>query len=331
MATVFETILTDIDTVAAVTVTSIYAGFNVLVLPFITKLLIISMVFFGISVMMGWIEYPMKQFAKMAIKIVMVLALVSNWVYFDLFLYGIFTNSPDAIGSILLSAISSASATPTPSSATGLKSAIGILYEQGMLRADYGYASGGIIMPFVLGIIIQLSVLFLCGFAIALLGLSKIGMACVLSLGPIFIIFLLFDATRQMFSSWLQQVFNFGFVSILTYVILIFFIGIFGNAISNINTTVVLGDLGSLLLISFIGSYVFSQIPGIASGLAGGAQVTTLGSFSRASNRLAGGAGDLTKRGGNKLIKGGGRLLQKGGSTLKTAFTNRRNNSIRRK
>ena len=57
-------------------------------------------------------------------------------------------------------------------------------------------------------------------YALYLLVLSKIALAILLGLAPLFFLFLLFDATRDFFVHYLRQVFNFALIPIFTAAVL---------------------------------------------------------------------------------------------------------------
>ncbi len=280
MANLVDEVITLIDNSSVGMVGAIYGALGADALPFVRNMLIITTILFGISMMMGWVEYPIRQFAKNAFKIITVLALAFNWVFFDVLIYNLFTNSPDEIGTIILDAVGAGPA-------ANISSQVGSLLEDGIIASGAAFASDGFFMPYVLGALIFIAILIICGFVLALLVLSKVAMTCVLALGPIFIIFLLFDGTRQMFASWIQQILNFGFIAILTYIVMAFFVQMLQTSINAIP----LGEpelqhIAPLCLVGFVATFVLSQIPGIASGLAGGVQVSTMGAFAAMSRQL---------------------------------------------
>ena len=276
MANIVDNTLAKIDAVSGGMVAGVYGDLGASLFPAVRNILIISMIFFGISMMLGWIEYPARQFAKNTVKIVMVLVLAFNWSYFNLFFYDLFTNAPDAIGTIILGSIDGGGMT-----SGSISSQIGELLEKGIVASGAAFASDGWFMPIVLGALIFIAILMICGFALALLILSKIAMIVILSLGPLFVIFLLIEQTKPMFASWLQQIFNFAFITILTYTVMAFFGILIAEILEGIpGDSPQLSHIAPLCIIGFAGSFVLAQIPGIASGLAGGVQVGTMGAFS---------------------------------------------------
>ncbi len=321
MPNLVSEVMTSIDDTSAGMVTAIFDVLGANIFPFVRTMLIISMISFGISMMMGWIEYPVRQFAKRSFLIITVLTVAFNWVYFDLFIYTVFTDSPDELGGLMLGAIG---AIPPGN----ISEQLGVLLHNGIIASGKAFASSGMFMPYILGALIFIAVLIVCAYAVALLALSKISMAVILALGPIFIVFLLFDSTKAMFSSWLQQLFNFAFITLLTYIVLAFFLTLINNTINIISPSPEVDDVVPLCVIGFIGTFVLMQIPGIASGLAGGVQIGTMGAMSA----LARGASRMNasvSRGVGGVGGGAGKLAGKGIKNIYDRIRNR--NTIKRK
>jgi len=314
MANLVDDVMTSIDNTSAGMVASIYNALGIEAFPFIRTMLIISMVLFGISMMLGWIEYPVRQFAKNSFKIITVLTLAFNWPFFNIIIYSLFTNSPDEIGSLILTAVGAGNT-------AGISSQIGQLLHNGIVASGMAFSSSGMFMPYILGALIFIAILVICGFALALLALSKIAMAVILALGPIFILFLLFDGTKQMFASWIQQILNFGFVSILTYIVMAFFLTLIDNTINLIPISPEIEDVVPLCVIGFIGTFVLLQVTGIASGLAGGVQVTTMGAMGAMGRQMQ-------RFSATPALKQAGNLGSKGFQGARNAYDRIRNRNI---
>ncbi len=56
----------------------------------------------------------------------------------------------------------------------------------------------------------------LCVYTMFLIALSRIALAVLLALGPLFLALLLFDATRRFFEAWLAQLANYALITVLT-------------------------------------------------------------------------------------------------------------------
>lgn len=163
--------------------------------------------------------------------------------------------------------------------------------------------------PMLLGMmsafLIELIGLVLVGLGAALLLVSKIALAILLAVGPIFVLLLLFDATRALFQAWLGQVIT----AMLTYVLagIVIYFALF-VVIRYLNTALVqtpagtvpaLGQFVPFLLLCVVAIVLLLQVPAMAAAIGGGVQVSTLGvaqAASRLTFRGAQGLGDFSAR-----------------------------------
>lgn len=124
-------------------------------------------------------------------------------------------------------------------------------------------------------------VLFAIGLGTYLL--SKVAFALILAIGPVFIFLAAFPSTKRFTESWLGQALGFALTNALIAVAFSLF-GEFVNqfaadmAANTANTTTVLKDCVSLLLICISLSLVLWNIDTIASALAGGSSINGIGS-----------------------------------------------------
>ena len=178
-------------------------------------------------------------------------------------------------------------------------------------------------MKYILGLIVFISVGVLVVSILALVVLSKIAIAILLGLAPIFIVAVLFNFTNKMFETWLQQLINFTLVIIFTYAISAFFITLVTQLLGQLiqrGEEITFGDVAPLSIISIVLGVLLKQVPGIASALAGGAQVGILNSI--------GNAGSIV----SNLHRGSGTALRQGASVINkvAVATTRRANTVRR-
>jgi len=140
--------------------------------------------------------------------------------------------------------------------------------------------------------LIEVVGLVLVGLGAALLLLSKIALAILLAIGPVFVLLLLFDATRSLFRAWLGQVIT----AMLTYVlagIVIYFalfviIRYLATALAQtpVGTVPALGQFVPFLLLCVVSIVLLLQVPAMAAAIGGGVQVSALG-VAQAASRIA--------------------------------------------
>ena len=78
----------------------------------------------------------------------------------------------------------------------------------GLITGDVGF--------YIAAAAIYALVGFVCVYTIFLIALSRVALAVLLALGPLFIVMALFDATRRFFEAWLHELSNYALVAILT-------------------------------------------------------------------------------------------------------------------
>ncbi|WP_020211027.1 type IV secretion system protein [Gilvimarinus chinensis] len=280
-ANMADVVLDMVDTNGIFFVQNVYGALSMTFSTFVWPLITISVIIFGFAMMMGWIEYPLREFGKKVLLITTILALISTWSFFNIFFYQMFTDGPDEVATIILNW----TGIGTPLSTS---SKLGELMTQSFVLAGEAFDADGWFMKYILGAMIVLACLAYCVYALALIVIAKIGTIITLALGPIFIVFLMFSATKNMFGSWLQQLFQFAFTLILTYLVIIFFMGMYEKSLDSLPSSEIetLADIIPLVVVSFIGMLVLAQVQSLASGLASGAQLGTLGAFAAIGRRL---------------------------------------------
>ena len=149
-------------------------------------------------------------------------------------------------------------------------------------------------------IIIVFGTIFLIVSAVYII-LAKLFLAILAILGPIFIVLALFPATRQFFSSWVNQVVNYSLLILVLSLVSSLFITFIENVFVN-----KLGDTFDMtsffLMPAVLGIFIIIllRVPDLAAGLSGG-----MGGMGSGANALSGAGGGAIKSMFSKG-KGGG-------------------------
>ena len=147
-------------------------------------------VVYGYMVMTGQVQHLYTTAFRTILLVGFVTYTALNWDWFS-YLYEVFTKSPDLFSSTL-------------SLGRDQKSSLDELYDRGMDTAFSIWSRSGFDLAlWGLGVAVFGVTLCLIGFAVFLLLLAKMLVAVTLGLGPIFVAFCLFDATRQWFKNWI--------------------------------------------------------------------------------------------------------------------------------
>lgn len=164
--------------------------------------------------------------------------------------------------------------------------------------------------------------------ATVLLVIADVGAVMVASVGPLFFGTLLFPATRQYFSAWLNTALSYALIPLLVAVVTVISVGLSKEMLvpggsTLVDTTfkkVFLAALGNLALL-----FVLRQVNSMASSLsAGGINAGQPGSLADAA-RTAGKLGGLAAKLGFRTARGAYRLGAKG-----VAAASNRRNSVRK-
>lgn len=243
---------------------------------------------YGYMVMTGHIQ----QLYKTALRNILLVGFVTytalNWDWFS-YLYDVFTKSPDLFGSTL-------------SLGHDANSALDELYDRGMDTAfSIWTRSGWDLSLWGLGVAVFVVTLCLTGFAVFLLLLVKLLVAATLALGPIFVSFCLFDATRQWFRNWIGSLVALVVFQLVLYACVGMGYAIYGAVVppgelytaSSVDPTQVQGRVLPLLLIFLSLLYVLRKADGHAQALIGSMNYVgdALGHVVRSTTRVLNAAG----------------------------------------
>lgn len=147
---------------------------------------------YGYLVMTGQIQHLYTSAFRNIFLIGFVTYTALNWDWFG-YLYDMFTKSPDMFSATL-------------SLGHNDKSVLDELYDRGIQTAFSIWSrSGWDLVMWGLGAVVFVVTLALIAFAVFLLLLAKLLVAVTLALGPIFVSFCLFEATRQWFKNWIAS------------------------------------------------------------------------------------------------------------------------------
>jgi len=153
----------------------------------------------------------------------------------------------------------------------------GNLWQKGgLLSGDFGFYLAGAVVWCLIGV--------LCVYAMFLIALSSIALAVLLALGPLFIALLFFDATRRFFTAWIAQLANYALITILTVMVAALLLKIVQSYAAQTaarGTAILTVDALNMMLVALLVFLVLRQVMPIASGLAGGGSLSSLGVGSR--------------------------------------------------
>ncbi len=260
-----------------------------------TSLVAVYVMLWGWSMMRGVISEPVTDGVNRVVRLSVIVGLATNVGLYNAHISDFLWQTPDALAGLIANGYSDSTA-----NANFLDILAGKAYDFGQAYYEKGQASPGLIPDF--GMLVAAYTVWGCGlaataYAAFLLVLSKIVLAVALGVGPLFILFLLFEPSKRLFDAWLGQVLNYIFLVMLTAaaikllltIIGVYLDAVFGSYAAAGGADPSYGELFPMIAVSAIGFLALMQLPSIASALGGGVAVFSLGAVRWAYDRATGG------------------------------------------
>jgi type IV secretion system protein VirB6 len=165
------------------------------------------------------------------------------------------------------------------------------IWEQGGAVAGYLFNNGGVFQGdfgyFIAGVVVWVLMGLLCVYTMFLIALSHVALSILLALGPFFVAMLLFESTKRLFDAWLAQLTNYALITLLTVMaaaLLLQIVNSFATQTAARGTAIQTVDALNMVLVSVLVFLFMRQVMPIASSLASGAALNSMGTISRAVN-----------------------------------------------
>lgn len=251
----------------------------------ITTLFVLLIVLYGWGFWHGWVKGTWGEAFSNILKIAFVYYLTMNWENFSMWFYEMYYHGSEEI----ISTIAGKSGGGTGSPAT---IALEKFLTKGSNAAiDMFIAVDGLsaIPVFFIAVILLLLVLVVTGIATFLICMSKMGIALLLSVGIIFIAFLLFEKTRPHFESWIGLLLNYALCGILTIALLQFMSALQEDFIKTLSSNgsrdiqTAFWDYASFIFFCIVFAGMFYFIPTIAGNLSTGYGLGGMGALNKAA------------------------------------------------
>jgi type IV secretion system protein VirB6 len=224
---------------------------------------------YGVAILRGAINEPIMDFAVRSLKLAFISLIATTPAYGDWVTIPLFHIAPDALTQAV-----SGQASGDP----------GAAFDAFFARAAYlgeriGQSPGIMLSPMVFlpgAVVIIGACAAAMGFGLTML--AKVALALIIALGPIFIGCALFDASRRFFFGWLSQAVNYLLLLALMITVFQLIIGLIDAQWGELDTMDPLASGALFIALCVLAVIFFFQIPGLASGIAGGASAG-LGDF----------------------------------------------------
>lgn len=254
--------------------------------PVIVTLATLYVVVWGYLHLMGRIEEPFVAGVKRLIVMALILGVSLSLWYYNEIIVDTFFSAPSALAARVI----------------GSYDSVGVI--DGLLYAGSDVATAlnrrasifnGNFSFFLASLAVHIIVGLTAVYTMFLMVLSRVALSVLLALGPFFIAMLFFDTTKRFFESWIAQLANYGFITILTGLVAALMLRVVMRAAEEaleVGGSVEIGDAVRLCAAAGLTFLVMRQVMPMAAGLASG---LALSSFGVVSAALAWGLGTASR------------------------------------
>ncbi len=244
--------------------------------PAVITLATVYVMVWGYLQLTGRIEEPMIAGLKRLLTLAVVLgAALHLWLY-NAVVVDTFYRAPAQLAAVLVGASDPVSSLDAIWARGGAVASF-LWNNGGIFNGDFGYYVAGAVVWVVIGL--------LCVYVMFLIALSSIALAVLLALGPLFLALLLFESTRRFFESWIAQLANYAFITILTVLVAALLLQVvesYAAQTAQRGSALVTVDALDMMLMSVLVFLLMRQVMPIAASLAGGVALSSFGLVSGA-------------------------------------------------
>lgn len=294
--------------------------------PTATTLLIVYVSMWGMMMLLGRIQEPVMDGATRIIRLGLITGIALYIGNYNQYVSDVLWATPDALAAVVSGAGASSGA-----QAQFLDALMSKMYDFGVAFLDAGEAQANSFGIPNVNLTLAGGMVIFAGVAVTAYGaflyaLSKVALAVLLAIGPIFIVLSMFDATRKFLDAWIGQVLNYVIMIVLAAAVMATIVKVLQAYLVSPGAVAAmqspeLSDMLPAAAFAAIGVLVLAQIPSIASALGGGVAIGTLGVASVAWRKATGAA---TGAGRGAWNLGTGRSLSDMRSARRARQTNAR-------
>lgn len=251
------------------------------------SMLMIYMMLWGWAMLRGMISEPITDGAARIIRLSVITGIALSLGRYNTYVSNFLWQTPDALAGIVASGYSS--------SASNVQYLDGLMSKIYDLGDAYWQKASATTIPsfglYIVALLVWVGGVAATAYGAFLLALSKMALAILLGIGPIFVLLLIFDGTKRFFEAWLGQALNYVVLVVLTAGAIKMILTIIETSIgsaSAIASNPTIDQALPCIVLCLIGALVMMQLPSISSALGGGAAISTLGAAGWAYGKTTG-------------------------------------------
>jgi type IV secretion system protein VirB6 len=292
--------------------------------PFLATMLGLYAAIWGVCLVRGLVKEAFNDFISRLLILLVVLAIGYNMANYNTLITNTFLRGPDEF-------IAGLARTPGQAGVVG---ALDTLFAQGMEIGARFWAKAGVLDgdfgAYIIAILVWAMTIVVTAYAFALMALSKVALAVLLAVGPLFFLGLLFEATAGYFNAWLRQMANYFLVPIMVVMVNLLILTLFSRAADGataMTSTTDVAQVFPFMAMGFLSLLALASVLAIAGGLAGGVSLSSFG-MGRMGAGLLKQAGSKAGMQTARIAGAGARGGAKAGRAVWRAAQNRKRNTV---
>lgn len=253
-------------------ITPMVASVTAKILPFVSVSLSISLIWYGWLICSGAIQTPVLQALRRVVYIVIIVGMAGANGFYQQRIVTVMLDLPTSVAQLFTGTVK----TPTEimDDAANNGAEIGTRLQE---RAPSGIRKIAQAFVFVIvSIIITIISAIMSAIGMLVLITVKVGMGLVVVLGPICILALLFESTKQFFNSWLSQAIYYAIYAGLFMLVFMFIMGMFGMLqqglidLSSADEINIFSMLTAIVFFMMCSKFMLEQVSIVATKVSGG-------------------------------------------------------------
>jgi len=253
-------------------VTPMVASMSEKLMPFVAVCLSIALIWYGWLIMTGAIQTPVLAAARRVLNIGIIVGIAGAGGLYQQQIAGVMLDLPTSVAKLFTDSQKTPSEMMDEAANKGAE--IGTRIQDraptgvGNLARAFGF--------FIIALLISIISAFMSAVGMIVLITVKVGMGIVVVLGPLCILALLFEPTRDFFKAWLRQAMFYAIYAGLFMVVFMFIMGMFGMLqkglldLTKADQINVFSMLTALIFFSICSKFMLGQVSEVARSVAGG-------------------------------------------------------------
>ena len=303
----FTPLFAEVDSVTTTFARDVTSRLIIEITPVLSAGLTLWFITWGILVMRGVVEQPVREFLGKVIRTALIVSVALGAGLYQSSVADLVRTVPDDLAGVVMGGhgpvLYSLDGRPLMLGLGAYDSAQAALLDaaagQGLAKAADAFEKGGLLTQqgmafYAFAVLMLIATVVMVAVGGAFILMAKVILGILAGLGPLFIAALLFDCTKRFFDRWVAMVATYGLVVVLFACVFTFMLGIFANYMTGVQLDGTMNfayGLGGALVLTVISVLILLEMHHLAMGLGGGfAHGVRMGAIARWWNSGASGS-----------------------------------------